>query len=314
MNKYIQISIFIFLAIIISCTQDRFTVEDLRIHPQKSTDNSYNEYIIGFYPRMISGISSSGVEELNAFTEDCYANIYAYNNGNSFILSDQQLYKSMTAGTLSPVNLPIILEDGNYNIYATSIHSDQKPPSFTNYITTDINSGVDYLWALVDTINIETETNVILNFNHVACQVNLNVINQQTDTIADWINFAMLGTPEVTSSSEWNLLTGVITPSTSIRVDTLLNMVAKGLTASQYILPVSKVAEIYLYISLKLNKENEPMGYEIFLPLPDSTFLPGSSYSYTVQYGYDTIIVNDVNIAPWNIIDETSNPIYPDVN
>ena len=50
------------------------------------------------------------------------------------------------------------------------------------------------------------------------------------------------------------------------------------------------------------------------MPLPNDKLLPGRSYIYEVDFNKDSIYMSNVNINDWIIVDETGNPLYPEID
>ncbi len=296
----------LFLIICISCTDNRFTIEDERIDIIPESNGKKN--IISFQPS-VHGYASTGISS-TPFPEGNMAQIFAWDVGVQ--LSQYRYYRAMSPGTLSPVELPLELVNGLYDFYAVSVNSPEKPPVFLYSVASDISNGVDYLWYRVRDQIIVNPTTIPIQFKHCGSQIIINSVNAGDEKVVDWVSAATMAAPVLNKQTTWNLYNGVIGAATEFSMMAPLNMTAYGLTCQQLIIPVSGVSSFYVYLQMKLWNEDEIRGYPLTLPIPDNELQAGKSYHYEILFSKDTVTVSTVNIASWIEVDEYGNPLYPD--
>ncbi|MGL5682147.1 MAG: fimbrillin family protein [Marinifilaceae bacterium] len=296
---YISCLIIMFLG----CTKTNFIIEDYRENTSTIIDIDKN--LISLYPR-ITGYGGPAVGE-TPFPSGCIAQAFAFNNGQQ--LTQWRYYKSMSPGTLTPVNQPMEIVNGLYDFYFVSTKSSSDPPVFLNGTATVYNT-IDYLWYKIDDQTIENTTTLPINFEHCCAQIVIKVFNAPGDSVVQWTQVAMMEMPNLKNVG-WDLYSGVITPATSINSDSLQVMNSSGLNSNLVILPVTNIATIYLYLAMQMYDGNFIESYNLYLPVPDSTFKAGTSYHYDIMFANDTVLINNVNIAPWIDVDEEGNPLYP---
>ena len=290
------------------CTDNHFTIEDER--EVLIPDSGAKKHIIGFAPS-IHGYAGQNGPGVSQFPAGNIVQIFAWDVGVQ--LSQYRYYKSMSPGTLSPVEQPLELVNGLYDFYAVSTNSSKKPPVFLYSVASDLDNGIDYLWYRVRNQVVENPTTISINFRHCTSQIVINATNATDERVVEWISAATLAAPVVTKDVTWNLYNGIIQPATSLSMMEPLNMAASGLSCQQIIIPVKGPSSIYVYLQMKLYNEDTVRGYPLNLPIPDATFAPGNSYHYEVLFSDDTVKIGTVNIAPWIEVDEDGNPLYPEI-
>lgn len=294
-------------ALLAACTENSLIIEDNRT----GNNNGGATNIIHFYPR-IHGYTSGGPANITSFPEGCVVQIFAFVKGIQ--LTQWRYYQSYSVGTLSPVSLPMELVGGSYDFYMVSLKTAADPPVFHDGSAYGLQNGIDYLWYATPAAVSQLQTNIPVNFMHSASQIVIDVENQDDASIAEWIQYAMLGAPQPDTLTSWDLFSGAIRPVTQIRTDSLINLTADGLSCQSIILPVSGVSQVYLYLNMKINGENEYRGYPFYLPIPDSIFMAGNSYHYNIEFTRDTVLIGDVTISSWIEVDEEGHPLYPESN
>lgn len=294
------------MIVCIGCTSNQFTIDDERIDKIPIPGNKKNQ--VSFSPQIKqSGFGGTG--GVSPFPEGNIVQIFTWDVGVQ--LSQYRYYKSMSPGTLSPLELPMVLVNGLYDFYAVSVNSSQKPPEFSYSIADRIFNGTDYLWYLVRDQVIENPTTLSISFKHCATQVVIQAVNAGDEKIVDWINASTMAAPVIDSTVTWNLYNGQISPAKSFSMIAPLNMTAFGLTCQQLIVPVTGASEFFVYLQMKLYNEDEVRGYPLTIPIPAGGLAAGHSYQYKVLFSQDTVQVSNVNIASWIEVDEYGNPLYP---
>lgn len=291
------------------CTKNDLIIEDFRGNGSGG-DTASGTQVIHFYPR-VGGYGGGGSLNMTPFPEGCRVQAFAFTQGIQ--LTQWAYYQSLSAGTLSPLDEPLLLAQGTYDIYLVSTKSSADPPVFHQGKATALTNGVDYLWYGLRASVLRNTTNIPVNFTHSMSQLVINVTNAPGEQVAEWIQYAMMGAPALTATTGWDLYNGKIAPTGVVRGDSLIVMAASGLTCQQIILPIEGVTDLYVYLNMKIAGENEYRGYPLSLPLPSGRFMGGYSYHYDVEFMKDSVYVNPVNIASWIEVDEEGQPLYPDI-
>ena len=302
-TTYIILTFLIFA----SCTQNTFIVVD------DNYDKNKPELLdqISFFSRIVDyGYAASTGYTL--FPEGNYAQLSIFVNDGDCILSGAD-YKAFQAGVLTAVSEEIIkIPSDIYDFYLISCNDSSSDfPTFSGGEATDIENGYDYLWYHITFDVVMAQTNIPVNFQHVCSQIAITVVSGDTLLNAEWINYAQMGEPDITSDVYWDFYSGEIVPATSFKAGTGLNLPASALTCQQYIVPVSGVAEVPGFVQMKLKNVTDLLDYDFTIPIPDSTFKAGTSYQYTLKLDIDTVYIDEVVIGPW--IDVSEGTIGPDI-
>lgn len=308
------------------CTKNDFFIVDNRTN----TDIDYNENIldggkiVNFSPLIYhdNGNSPFRGENIQPFPKGNKAQVFVCIYEGQFI--EWPMYQSLSAGTLVPIENPVVVVTGLYDFYFISTNSPEDPPIMRYSIAAPVANGIDYIWYKAHSSIMVNNTDIPVLFTHSTAQIVINVNNLDSPGLAEWINFTMVQVPD-TTGIEWSLYDGTLQKTENNGTKTFANSLMKesqvmkssGLTSTLCVLPLKYSGSISAYLSLKLrgvNTSDSISGYNINLTIPNNEFIPGNSYHYTVNFSNDTIFIGDVNIKPWVVVDLEGNPLYPNID
>ncbi len=317
--------IYLFLLIILCCcTENEVVLVDNRhndhLKPNEE-EGVEGEYIINFNPKIINAGGYIGGQQ-TPFAKGNVAQIYVAINKGQFLL--QPYYRALAAGTLTPIEEPIIVVTGYYDFYFTSINSPEYPPVMIYSTVNSVNNGIDYLWNS-RRVHVESNnTDIPITFTHQTAQIVVNCKNYGQDKLVHWIEYAMIEVPD-TTGMKWNLYDGQLakynstldkrTPSQSL-LPNPAEMKCSALTATLCVLPLEYDDDLDLYLSMRMydvNTTDDIRDFSVDLPIPDGKLLAGNSYNYTIHFESDTVYVGDVEINSWVEVDLDGNPLYPTI-
>ncbi|MGL5682149.1 MAG: fimbrillin family protein [Marinifilaceae bacterium] len=246
------------------------------------------------------------------------ATIYAY-NGTTRVQSSN--YKSETTGTLSPVNAAdsIALATGTYTLYVPGVNFpiNTTVPTFSGTSVTGLQNNTDYIWANKSNLIVADKSqNVTLTFEHCCTQV--LIILEDPDNVITGTPSIFLSPSSVTGNT-WNLINGVISPSTSVQTDlSTLSVLPKTVSniKSYYgqliMMPLQATGDI-MTVKLSATIQGAQADFSASLT-PDGGYLQaGKSYAYYLKVSVSGItFTNSVNIENWIPVDVNSGaPIIP---
>ncbi len=293
MNKLVILFFSCFLIGLIfcsSCTRNEWVIDDNR-DPGYDPDK---KYIVYFNPR----IESRYTRALTPFPANCKAQIFAFNYKGSQESLASPVYESLKAGTLTPTGSPLTLPVGSYNFYAVSTKQDSLPPAFVKNEATGLENGVDYLWSGIQNQSVHENGTVLdLTFQHCAAQLVFNIINQDTTNRIESIWYAGTIAATPSDTSVWNLETGYIRQAVTDPSEVIIATL-NDLTMSFIFLPFQTPKACPLEITAVLSSGSAYMIEVVIPPIPDG-YVSGHSYQYDIVYDQDTVVLNQVSIAPW---------------
>lgn len=236
------------------------------------------------------------------------ANIYAYDSA-TFSLITNGSYQANSLGTLTGLDdYKMYLPNGVYDFYAVSTNDDVTPPTFTNFTSTPLSNGIDYLWWGLDNQLIYSSAftaNIV--FTHRACQVVFNISEGEDITID---SIAAITTTAPTEGATMNLKTGVITP-TSTQQNGFINLMGiNGLVAQTILLPATNWKYMGVILHIFVNGESTVRYFGGQVPIPNSTLIAGNSYQFSLIINSNDIVTSSVNVSSWTIVKDNI-PIYP---
>ena len=119
------------------CYKDVIVIEDLRntIGDTTQTSSSSKTNIVNIAP-VVGGYTSSGASSVTEFQAGGIVQAFVFISGLQFL--ESPCFKSLKAGTLTPVSNPLELVSGEYYFYMTSTNSANYPPVFTSSSATAI--------------------------------------------------------------------------------------------------------------------------------------------------------------------------------
>lgn len=273
-----------------------------------------------FFHADISDMTTKAVQ-YTPISQGRYVTVYAY-NGNNRINSIQYL---SAAGSLNPVTTGQVmsLATGTYNLYSVGVNTPAGtavpvfPASSTTY--TGLQNQIDYIaWQRSNVVVAGTDQNITMNMNHCCTQVVIQMVNSDGVTISALPSMNI--TPSnITSSNSWNLITGEITPATSVNNTAISMGVAKsastGTTPEIFygaitMIPLSMTGNMTATFNITVNGVSS--NFKVELPVYQNNLQAGTAYVYQVKFQNNEITFNNsVNVAKWVIQDATGTPIIP---
>ncbi len=312
------------LMLLCACTDNEVVLVDYRQKEYLADDHEKQvggEYIINFIPQ-VSNTTAYGGLSLKPFAKGNVAQIYVAIDKGQFLI--WPYYRALSAGTLTPIEDPIIVPTGYYDLYFTSINTPEYPPVMIYSVVKPPANGIDYLWYMTREHVQTNNTNVPVVFEHKTAQIVVISKNSGPDQVVDWVDFAMLQVPD-TTDVRWNLYTGDLAKYDSITnsyspINSLLSsqtvMNSSGLLSTLSVLPLEYDGSLDLYLEMKMHdvtSSDSLSGFSVSLDIPDGKLLAGNAYYYTVNFETDTVYVGDVEINSWVEVDLDGNPLYPSI-
>ena len=281
------------MMLLFACVDNKFIIDDYRRIPNsKATKN-----VVYFLPRIESKFAT---RTLSPFPAYCKVKIFAFNAYGTQRSISSPVYRSLEPGTLSPSQTPMTLINGTYDFYAVSLKEDSLPPTFTDNIAIGLENNKDYLWCgISDQMIDQNGTTIPITFNHVATQIVVNIVNQDTLNPVTSIHDAWVTNPQITNDVTWDLTTGVISPADTLSSTGGL-MQINGLTTSYIMVPIVMKNGKLPYLAVVTLQEGETMSCNVDIPFPEAGYLSGRSYNYDLYFNADSIILVDAEVDAWN--------------
>lgn len=301
--------------------------------------NEKGEYAVNFSGGLDLELTKSDPDKLSNGVK---ATIAAYKTGQTDAAVASNGYTANGSGDFTgESSYTMYLARGSYDFYAVSCNSITKEaPAFTNGTSSsDLENGVDYIWAKAESQDIEnTGKSITLGLAHKAVFIEITVktaastgielISWESTVGADNDNATIM--PPATSGCTMALSTGVITPATGVVSGvTASNMITTAVTgssgydqdkiatASYYILPLAKKDASNSYelpvtfkVKVKINGNSytgdadtngESKVYTANLTAPGSgyAFEAGKKYTYTATLKPNTISFTGATVTAW---------------
>lgn len=298
--------------------------------------NEKGEYAVNFSGGLDMELTKSIPDNLSNGVK---ATIAAYKTGQTDAAVASHGYTADGSGNFGgESSYTMYLAKGSYDFYAVSCNSTTKEaPAFTSGTSSDLENGVDYIWAKAANQDIEnTEKSITLGLAHKAVFIEITVKTAANSGIEliSWEGAAATDndnatiTPPVATGCTMALSTGVITPATSVG-STPVNMTTtavkgnagstndKTATASYYILPLvqkdgSQSYELPVTFKVKVkidgnsytgdaDTNGESKVYTANLTAPGSgyAFEAGKKYTYTATLKPNTISFMGATVTAW---------------
>ena len=306
-GQYISIHIISVLILLFSlsgCVDNIFHVDDIRgVETWKR--NKYNVY---FTSRMENSIIT---RTLTPFPINCKAQIYVYSSQGDEQFMSSPVYRSQSAGTLTPTSgTPLLLTTGIYDFVGISSKTDDTPPSFDDNIATGLSNGTDYLWCLIQNQVIDSDgTTIPITFNHVASQIVVNLVNEDNEDEATNFYSVSMDLPLITNDVSWSLKDGVIASATTNSGElSTINMNNAGTQASYIIVPYNPSTG-YMQFNAQVEQMETVSSCSVNIPAPSGGFLGGHCYEYDLIFDADSLFIGIVKVAPWKEIDVSDDVI-----
>lgn len=298
--------------------------------------NEKGEYAINFNGGLDLELTKSGSENLE---NGVNTTISAYKSGAMDVAVASGKYTANGSGNFTGTSsYTMYLARGSYDFYAVSCNSITKEaPAFTSGTSSDLENGVDYIWAKAANQDIEnTGKSITLGLAHKAVCIEITVktaansgielISWEGDAATDNDNATI--TPPVATGCTMALSTGVITPATSVG-STPVNMTTtavkgnagstndKTATASYYILPLAQKGgnqshELPVTFKVKVkiddnsytgdaatNGESKVYTAKLTVPSSSYAFEAGKKYTYTATLKPNTISFTGATVTAW---------------
>ncbi len=278
-----------------------------------------------------SGGSTAGKEKIDMFFKANVRGVFAVSSALKPIAADRdimidaysaghrvasQSYTSTASASLTSANGDTLsLASGTYDLYAVGINAaNERVPAFNSSgVCSSLFNQTDYIWwSDLNYTPTYPSSTITLNFQHCATQVVVYVSPGSGITV-DRVS-EMTITPSNTSGCTWNLLTGVITPATSLSTTVAAMGVAQasGQFVGQVImLPLKMSGNMTLKFNALLGGETVARSYSAELPIFENNLEAAHSYKYTVSLYEDKVIINSVNIIDWISVTANNTPIIP---
>lgn len=300
--------------------------------------NEKGEYAVNFSGGLDLELTKSDPDKLSNGVK---ATIAAYKTGQTDAAVASNGYTANGSGDFTgESSYTMYLARGSYDFYAVSCNSITKEaPAFTSGTSSDLENGVDYIWAQAANQDIEnTEKSITLGLAHKAVFIEITVktaastgielISWESTVGADNDNATIM--PPTTSGCKMSLSTGVITPATDVVSGvTASNMITtavtgssgyandKTATASYYILPLAQKGgsqshelKVTFKVKVKINGNSytgdadtngESKVYTANLTAPGAgyAFEAGKKYTYTATLKPNTISFTGATVTAW---------------
>lgn len=312
------VGILLLLAGIAGCTDKDYITTNVFIGGSQSDSDSTTsktKNLVSFYASIEDLVQT---RTTTAFPAGRYATVFAYNAGDTNLadMQNKVIYKSLSAGSLSPIGSGadadlMYLLSGAYDFYAVSSNSTiNYTPSFSLGVSGALSNGIDYLWYKISDVSVyATQVSVPITFSHTCAQIVLTVTGGENLVVNEFVGATLLPPDTLGTMS---LATGVITPATALAA----KPIAMGITsnvAQQIILPISTSSvSLPVVLTLSVNYETTTRQYTTDITPPTGGFAAGKSYLYEAIINTDTVTYNDnVNVIQWVPVDEKGNPLYP---
>ena len=163
-----------------SCSESTITIDcnGSAASPSVSDDNSAADTVADNLVKFHATLESLNMtRSMSPLAANTRVTIFAYHgqtdNATSTAPMARGSYVAQQAGMLSGVsNYNMYLSNGLFDFYAVSANSTDRPPVFTNGVSSALQNGVDYLWWGCANYEINSpQVSVPIVFNHSATQV-----------------------------------------------------------------------------------------------------------------------------------------------
>lgn len=300
--------------------------------------NEKGEYAVNFSGGLDLELTKSDPDKLSNGVK---ATIAAYKTGQTDAAVASHGYTADGSGNFGgESSYTMYLARGSYDFYAVSCNSITKEaPAFTSGTSSDLENGVDYIWAKAANQTVGNENaSVTLGLAHKAVFIEITVktaansgielISWEGAAATDNDNATIM--PPATSGCKMSLSTGVITPATDVVSGvTASNMITtavqgtsgygneKKATASYYILPLvqkngSQSYELPVTFKVKVkidgnsytgdaatNGESKVYTAKLTAPGSGYAFEAGKKYTYTATLKPNTISFTGATVTAW---------------
>lgn len=285
--------------LLVGCVDNKLYLDDTRGSGKKG------EFLVYFYPRMESNFVIT--KSLSPFPKNCKAQIFAFSSGGNEQSVASPVYRSLSAGTLSPTQSPMMLVSGEYNFYTVSTRNDSLPPTFSDNVATSLRNGLDYLWCGITDQTINSNgTTLPITFTHSATQLVVGIRNEDETTPMTALVSARCQVPQTDGSVTWSITTGVITPTVSIS-DSLDSMKCSGFTASHIVIPIAAGVDSLIFEAV-VSQSGLQSLCTVGIPVPSGGLQGGHSYEYEMIFKEGVLKPALVRVLPWKE-DEVSDDV-----
>lgn len=299
-----------------SCSESSITIDcnAPAASPSVSDDDSAADTVADNLVKFHATLESLNMtRSMSPIAANTRVTIFAYHGQTDNAASTAPMargsYVAQQAGMLSGVsNYNMYLSNGLFDFYAVSANSTDRPPVFTNGVSSALQNGVDYLWWGCANYEINSpQVSVPIVFNHSATQVVFEIAAGSGIALQQVVSATI--TPPQTGAT-MDLTTGIITPATEYGT-VPASMGINGLTLQYTMLPLQTTSPMTLDMSLNLNYDPTPHQYSVQVPIPDGGLQAGNSYLFRAIIDADTVTFPSVEVTDWVTVDETGNPLYP---
>ena len=243
---------------------------------------------------------SSDLVNFEPISSGRYVTFFAYSGQNRISSIN---YKSESAGSVTPVaGSGMVLPNGTYTFYGAGTNStSDQTPTFSGSTATSLSNGIDYLaWQYSTPVSITSSKDFIVKFEHACTQIVIKLDTAGTDKTGSNIKVELVSvecTPSSIDGVSWDLISGVITPATS-----LSSAVQLGMTGNyaQYIMrPLEGNLVLDFTFKLSFNGVEQTIPFTGSQPIPSGALKAGNSYLFLIEIQDSEINFTNVDVINW---------------
>ncbi len=246
---------------------------------------------------------------LNPISADRFITVYTYKGFKE--ITDYALHSASIGNLLSPDNKLLILEKGEYNLYAPGINTPGMPvPIFAGKSDIPVRNKIDYIWWGKQKVSIDKPaTEFTMDMIHCCTQLSVKLDFIQQMNIKD---VTMFITPSNTEFSGWNLENGTIIPATDLIgfSEMGITRIKESFYSQMIMIPLRMNGDIDLQVRY-VTTGNQTFTLETKIPVYNGELKGGYSYQYVLNISNNQINLQQVNIINWIPVDANDNPIIP---
>ncbi|MGL5787132.1 MAG: fimbrillin family protein [Bacteroidales bacterium] len=294
--KYLHTLSILLVIVISSCNGN----DDNKKAPDSESDIIFNASI---HELALKGYAS------NPINQGVKATFYAFKSGTE-TLAAQGNYLADKSGQMTGINNYIMyLLPGSYDFYGISQNDTTLFQLLTNWQSSELQNGIDYLWAHTASKSItESSTFLAITFDHIAANLVFELESGNHVSI-NTLDSILIQTP--VENIKLNLLDAELPQSGQLSSE-FTPMIISGLMGNYYILPVNTTTPLETLFYLKINGETKETAYNLKIHLPEGGYVSGKSYNYKLSITESEIIIKAFTVSDWIVNDFTDKPIYPD--
>lgn len=289
--------------------------------------NDKGEYAINFSGNLDMTLTKADPDPMGNGVK---ATISVYNSGDNVTNKSAIVSKGYTVGTTAGTfegddSYVMYLPKGDYDFYAVSTNSTTVAPEFTDGTSVELTNGVDYIYAKPSKTSVPTATDVKLEFQRKAVQIEITLKGSDSDglTLTAWqTSNAATITPPVTTGCTMALSNGEIKAATSVDATENENVYKAKMTtgdvnnnkstATYTMLPVAtgQTLKVKFNVTVQVGgRTAEDKTYTANLTAPNNTdngsddaFKSGKKYTYTATLKANKITFTGATVSNWTSV------------